>query len=95
MIDNGSHAGFGSRVQLNKRRLFKEDFLSGVLEGRDGFICMMKFLVPFSLFTVGLEWSGGIRHFAHGTAHHKTAFPPTPDSLPQQRARGFKLFHTP
>ena len=45
---------------VNTRHLVKEGLLSGIHKGWDGFVWMMKILVPISLFTAILEWSGGI-----------------------------------
>ncbi len=45
---------------VNTRHLVKEGLVSGTRKGWAGFIWMMKILVPISLFTTLLEWSGGI-----------------------------------
>lgn len=45
---------------MTKKRLLKEGCLSGIRKGWDGFVWMMKILVPISLFTTILEWSGWI-----------------------------------
>jgi len=42
----------------NRRRLIKEGFSTGIRKGWAGFIWMMKILVPISLFTALLAWSG-------------------------------------
>lgn len=42
----------------NRRRLVKEGFSAGVRKGWAGFLWMMKILVPISLFTAVLAWSG-------------------------------------
>jgi len=42
----------------NRRRLVKEGFLAGIRKGWAGFLWMMKILVPVSLFTTLLAWSG-------------------------------------
>lgn len=42
----------------NRRRLIKEGFLTGIRKGWAGFLWMMKILVPISLFTALLSWSG-------------------------------------
>jgi len=42
----------------NRRRLIKEGFSTGIRKGWAGFIWMMKILVPVSLFTALLAWSG-------------------------------------
>jgi len=47
---------------LKKGHLLKEGFFFGIRKGWDGFIWMMKILVPISLLTATLEWSGWIRH---------------------------------
>jgi Fe2+ transport system protein B len=47
---------------VNNGHLLKEGFFSGMHKGWDGFIWMMKILVPISLLTASLEWSGWIRH---------------------------------
>lgn len=45
---------------MNTGHLLKEGFLSGIHKGWDGFVWMMKILVPISLFTATFEWSGCI-----------------------------------
>jgi hypothetical protein len=57
---NGQPNRYG--CALTKRHLIKEGFFSGIRKGWDGFIWMMKILVPISLLTASLEWSGWIRH---------------------------------
>ena len=47
---------------MSTRGIFKQGFLAGVRKGWDGFVWMMKILVPITLFTASLEWSGGIRY---------------------------------
>jgi hypothetical protein len=39
-------------------KLLKEGFLSGIRKGWSGFILMLKIVVPVSLFTAFLAWSG-------------------------------------
>jgi len=39
-------------------KLLKEGFLSGIMKGWSGFIWMLKIVVPVSLFTAFLAWSG-------------------------------------
>jgi hypothetical protein len=39
-------------------KLLKEGFLSGIIKGWSGFIWMLKIVVPVSLFTAFLAWSG-------------------------------------
>lgn len=44
---------------MNKRSaLLKEGFVSGVRKGMQGFVWMVKILVPISLFTAVLQWTG-------------------------------------
>ena len=47
---------------LTQGYLLKAGFFSGIHKGWDGFLWMMKILLPISLFTATLEWSGWIRH---------------------------------
>jgi hypothetical protein len=47
---------------VKQGHLLKEGFFCGLHRGWDGFIWMMKILLPISLFTAILEWSGWIRH---------------------------------
>ena len=42
-------------------KLLKEGFLSGIRKGWSGFIWMLKIVVPVSLFTAFLAWSGFIK----------------------------------
>jgi len=42
----------------NRRRLVREGFSAGIRKGWAGFLWMMKILVPVSLFTALLAWSG-------------------------------------
>ena len=45
------------------RRLLKEGSLAGLKKGWSGFVWMMKIIVPISLFTAILDWSG-LLHYA-------------------------------
>lgn len=44
------------------RRLVKEGIVAGLKKGWSGFLWMMKIIVPISLFTAILDWSGVLRH---------------------------------
>jgi hypothetical protein len=44
------------------RRLLKEGIAAGLKKGWSGFVWMMKIIVPISLFTAILDWSGFLRH---------------------------------
>ena len=45
------------------RRLLKEGSVAGLKKGWSGFVWMMKIIVPISLFTAILDWSG-LLHYA-------------------------------
>jgi spore maturation protein SpmB len=47
---------------VGSRELVREAFFAGLRKGWHGFLWMMKILVPVSLFTALLEWSGWIQH---------------------------------
>jgi len=44
------------------RKKLKEGVTAGLIKGWNGFIWMMKIVVPISLFTAILDWSGLLRH---------------------------------
>jgi len=44
--------------EKDKRALLKEGTVAGLKKGWDGFVWMMKIIVPISLFTAILDWSG-------------------------------------
>jgi hypothetical protein len=44
------------------RYLLKEGILAGLKKGWSGFLWMMKIVLPISLFTAVLDWSGLLRH---------------------------------
>ncbi len=44
------------------RRRLREGLIAGVKKGWSGFLWMMKIIVPISLFTAILDWSGLLRH---------------------------------
>jgi hypothetical protein len=43
-----------------RRTLLRDGFLAGARKGWSGFVWMMKILVPISLLTAVLAWSGWI-----------------------------------
>jgi hypothetical protein len=47
---------------LKKGFLVREGFFLGLRKGWNGFLWMMKILIPISLLTATFEWSGWIRH---------------------------------
>jgi hypothetical protein len=47
---------------LKTRYLLKEGFVVGIHKGSAGFIWMMKILIPVSLLTATLEWSGVVSY---------------------------------
>ena len=47
---------------MKNKTLLKKGFIAGIHKGWDGFIWMMKILIPISFLTAMIEWSGLIRH---------------------------------
>jgi spore maturation protein SpmB len=48
--------------EKDKRTLLREGTVAGLKKGWDGFVWMMKIIVPISLFTAILDWSGLLSH---------------------------------
>ena len=52
----------GMTAERDVRLLLKEGGLAGLKKGWNGFVWMMKIIIPISLFTAILGWSGFMQH---------------------------------